>query len=111
MRQSAPRYDPATLGTVSPHFLLARLFFARLASAASRFSVRFFAAAFAALLARAERSSGVMFFAAVLPPILPKVRAISVMAARTSGGIFTLIPPIVHLSRYADGRQITTDFH
>jgi hypothetical protein len=54
----------------------------------SLFAVRFFAAASDAFLARADRSSGVMFFAAVFPPWLPNLRAISVMAARTSAGIF-----------------------
>src|SRR5262249_53395739 len=37
-------------------------------------------------------SSAVMFFAAVLPPCRPNWRAISVIAARTSAGIFTLMP-------------------
>jgi hypothetical protein len=40
-------------------------------SLASRFAVRFAAAAIDAFLARAERSSRVMFLAAALPPNLP----------------------------------------
>lgn len=68
--------------------------------AAKRFSVRFFAAASDAFLARAERSSGVMFLAAVLPPSAPVLRAMSLIAARTSAGIFTPMPLMVHLTPY-----------
>jgi len=60
--------------------------------------VRFRAEALAAFLARADRCAGVMFCAAVFPPCLPNSRAISVIAARTSGGI--LIISIVHLTGY-----------
>src|ERR1035441_7384115 len=69
-------------------------------SRSSRAAVRFFAAASDAFFARADRSSGVMFFAAALPPLRPKVRAISVIAARTSGGIFMPISQIVYLTGY-----------
>ena len=77
-------------------------FFADLvaASRAKRSAVRFCAAAIDAFFARAERSSAVMPCADFLPPCLPNLRAISVIAARTSGGILTLIPPIVHLTRF-----------
>ena len=69
-------------------------------SRSSRSAVRFLAAASDAFSARADRCSGVMFFAAFLPPRRPKVRAISVIAARTSGGIFMPIPQIVYLTGY-----------
>src|ERR1043166_8693732 len=62
------KYQPWQL---APHSLLALLFLARLASAARRFSVRFFAAASDAILARAERSSGVMVSRLRLPPFEP----------------------------------------
>ena len=77
----------------SYHFF--RAFFARSAAAslATRSAVRFLAAASDVFLERADRCSGVMFFAAFLPPCRPKVRAISVIAARTSGGILMAIPP------------------
>jgi len=58
---------------------------------ASRSAVRFFAAAREAFLARADLSSGVIFFADALPPSAPNLREISVIAARMSAGIFTLI--------------------
>ena len=74
--------------------------FAARSSRSSRAAVRFFAAASEAVFARADRCSGVMFFAAFLPPWRPKVRAISVIAARTSGGIFMPIPQIVYLTGY-----------
>jgi hypothetical protein len=45
-----------------------------------------------AFLARAERSSGVELRAAFFPPCLPNSRAIAIIASRTAGGIFTLIP-------------------
>lgn len=51
---------------------------------------------------RAERSSAVMFLADALPPCRPNMRAISVMAARTSTGIFML--SIVQLTRYGEHR-------
>ncbi len=60
-------------------------------SRASRLAVRTSAAARDAFLARAERSSSVMFLADALPPCLPNMRAISVMAARTFVAI-TLTP-------------------
>ncbi len=60
-------------------------------SLAKRSAVRFRAAASDAFLARAERSSGVRFCADFLPPSLPNFREISVIAARTSAGIFMLI--------------------
>lgn len=76
-------------------------------SRARRFAVRTSAAARDAVLARADRSSGVMFLADALPPCRPNMRAISVMAARTSGGIF--IHSMVHLTGYGedggDGRD------
>jgi len=65
-------------------------------SRATRFAVRTSAAANDAFFARADRSSGVMFLADALPPCRPNMRAISVMAARTSGGIF--IRSMVHLT-------------
>jgi hypothetical protein len=49
------------------------------------------AAAIDAFFARAERSSGVRFLAEAFPPCRPNLRAISFIAARTSGGIFTLM--------------------
>jgi hypothetical protein len=49
---------------------------------------------------RAERSSGVMFLADALPPCRPNMRSISIIAARTSGGIF--IPSMVHLTGYGE---------
>ena len=84
-------------------------FLARLAarSLARRAAVRFSADAFAAFRARAVRSSGVMFFAAVLPPCLPNRRAISVMAARTVGGILMAITKLmVQLTGYAGGIRL-----
>ena len=71
-------------------------------SRARRFAVRTSAAARDAFFARAERSSGVMFLADALPPCRPNMRAISVMAARTSAGIF--IPSMVHLTGYGEDR-------
>lgn len=62
-------------------------------SRASLAAVRTFDAAAAAFFARAERSSGVIFLADALPPCLPNLRAISVIAARTSGGIFMPMLP------------------
>jgi len=79
---------------------------------ASRSAVRFFAAAREAVFARELRSFGVMFFADTLPPSLPNWREISVMAARISGGIFTLMPAIVHLTGYGEdsaGKLIQSD--
>lgn len=74
-------------------------------SRARRFAVRTSAAARDAFFARAERSSAVRFLADALPPWRPNMRAISVMAARTSGGIF--IPSMVHLTVYGeDGRKV-----
>ncbi len=75
-------------------------------SRARCFAVRTSAAASDALLARAERSSGVMFLADALPPCRPNMRAISVMAARTSGGIF--MPSIVHLTAYGENKRRTS---
>jgi hypothetical protein len=82
------------------------LVFGAFASLASRSAVRFFAAASDAFLARAERSSGVMFVAAVLPPSLPNLRATSVIAARTSAEILTLISSMVHLRLYGGNIDI-----
>ena len=76
-------------------------------SRASRSAVRFFAAAIDAFLARADRSSGVNSAADFLPPCLPNLRAISVIAARTSAGIF--MPSRIHLTlsgEKLDGRKI-----
>jgi hypothetical protein len=69
-------------------------------SRARRLAVRTSAAARDAFFARADRSSGVIFLADVLPPCRPNMRAISVMAARTSGGI--LIHSMVHLTGYGE---------
>ena len=83
------------------HFALPRSgvrFAAR--SRARRSAVRFFAAASDAFLARAERPSGVSSSADFFPPCRPNLRAISVIAARTSAGIF--IPSSIHLTRYGD---------
>jgi len=62
-----------------------RFFAARSRSSLS--AVRFFAAARDAFLARSERSAAVIFLAEVLPPNAPVLRAISAIAARTSGEI------------------------
>jgi hypothetical protein len=70
-----------------------------LRSRSNRSAVRFFAAAFAALRARSERSSAVMFLAAVLPPSAPVLRAISAIAARTSGGILIAMASSYNLGR------------
>jgi len=64
------------------HFRLAAFL-----SRARRSAVRFLAAASEAFFARADRSAAVIFFADVLPPSAPVLRAISAIAARTSGGI------------------------
>src|SRR5579864_384241 len=69
-------------------------------SRASRVAVRTSAAASDAFFARADRSSAVIFLAGALPPCRPNMRAISVMAARTSGGIF--IRSMVHLTGYGE---------
>jgi len=74
-------------------------------SLARRLAVLLSADALAAFLARAVRSSGVMLFAAVLPPCLPNLRAISVIAARSDAGIF--MPSMVQLTRYAHGKVAT----
>ena len=70
--------------------------------AAKRLAVRFSEDALAAFIARAVRSFCVMFFAAVLPPSAPVLRAISDIAARISGGIFTLMPSMIQLTGYAE---------
>lgn len=82
-------------------------FFAGLAvaSLARRSAVRLRAAANDAFLARAVRSDGVMLRAATFPPCLPNWRATSVIAARTSAGIFTLMPSMVHLTLYGLQKQ------
>ena len=82
------------------YFVRVRLFGLASRSRSRRSAVRFAAAAIEAFLARAERSSGVMFCAAFLPPSRPKVRDTSVIAARTSAGIFIPIPQIVYLTGY-----------
>ena len=89
--------SPPVLAPRLAHFFLldARL-------AAKRLAVRLSADTLAAFLARADRSSGVMFLAAVLPPWLPNWRAIAVIAARTSAGIFTLMPSMIQLTGYAE---------
>jgi hypothetical protein len=85
-------------------------FFAR--SLARRAAVRFRAAASDAFFARADRSSGVEFRAAFLPPCLPNSRAISVIAARTAAGIFALMPSMIHLTGYGEGKcEIVCDYH
>jgi hypothetical protein len=53
-------------------------------------------------LARAERSSAVIFRAAALPPWRPYLRATSVIAARTSAEILSLILYRIHLTGYGD---------
>lgn len=94
------RLEPCVVGDAKrSDYLLFAAFFSRLMpSAARRFAVRFSAAAMDAFLARAERSSGVMFWADALPPCLPNLRAISVIAARTSGGILTLMASSIYLT-------------
>jgi len=69
-------------------------------SRARRLAVRTSAAARDVFFACADRCSGVMFLADALPPCRPNMRAISVMAARTSGGIF--MPSMVHLTGYGE---------
>lgn len=71
---------------------------------ARRFAVRTSAAATDAFSVRAERSSGVMFLADARPPCQPKIRAIFVMAARTSGGIF--IPSMGYLTGYGGACEL-----
>jgi hypothetical protein len=81
--------------SASPPGLRRAYFDARLPAArsrASRAAVRTFDAAADAFLARAKRSSGVIFLAEALPPCLPNLRDISVIAALTSGGIFMPMP-------------------
>ena len=82
---SAPPPDPRRA------YFDARLPAAR--SRANRAAVRAFDAAAAAFFARALRCSGVMFRADALPPCLPNLRDISVIAALTSGGIFMPMLP------------------
>lgn len=63
-------------------FLVARF------NAASRFWVRFFAAASEAFFARAERSSAVMVSRLRLPPILPPLLPISRMISENRAFVF-----------------------
>jgi hypothetical protein len=72
-------------------FVLVGLF---LRSAASRFSVRFFAAASEAFFALAERSSGVIVSRLRLPPILPPLLPISRMISLKSALVFLSIASI-----------------
>ena len=87
----------------APHRTALRVVFVAdfVLSAAKRLSVRTFAAASDAFFALADRSSAVKRSADFLPPCRPNLRAISVIAARTSAGIF--IPSSIHLTRCGVG--------
>jgi hypothetical protein len=94
MRPGAVVYTRGQAERIESAYALARLVGFAARSRSSRAAVRFFAATADAFLARSDLSSGVMFFAAVFPPLRPKLRDISVIAARTSAGIFIAIPEL-----------------